>query len=103
MRHHALRSANRPLAGTFTVWLAVVMGLGFAAGAPARTSAVSQPAGETYRREPMPPAFHVEQSELDGPVFADAKGRTLYRWPLKDLRNGNAGEQKGKPSCDNEK
>lgn len=56
---------------------------------------------EDYEHVPMPPGFQVVQSELEGPVFADAGGHTLYKWPLKGLRNGDAGEQKGKPSCDN--
>jgi predicted lipoprotein with Yx(FWY)xxD motif len=47
----------------------------------------------------MPPGFRIEHSELDGPVFADAKGRTLYEWPSRLLRNGYAGEQKGVPAC----
>jgi len=71
--------------------------------ASAGLSARGAPSGETYRKEPMPPGFHVEQTELDGPVFADATGHTIYRWPLKDLRNGDAGERKGQPSCTNEK
>src|SRR4051812_34835701 len=54
---------------------------------------------EDYVHAPMPAEFHVEITELAGPVFADATGKTLYRWPLKNLRNGDAGEQKGKPSC----
>jgi predicted lipoprotein with Yx(FWY)xxD motif len=77
----------------------------FAAGAFALTAADSPkkpnipgPA-EDYVRAPMPAEFHVEITELAGPVFADATGKTLYRWPLKNLRNGDAGEQKGKPSC----
>jgi len=46
---------------------------------------------EAYVAVPMPPGFHVESTELDGPVFADANGRTLYTWPSHKLRNGNAG------------
>src|SRR5262249_30513842 len=56
-------------------------------------------AAEEYVAVPMPPGFHVESSELEGPVFADAKGHTLYSWPYKRLRNGYSGEQKGKPAC----
>jgi predicted lipoprotein with Yx(FWY)xxD motif len=47
----------------------------------------------------MPPGFHVESSALDGPVFADASGHTLYTWPSKRLRNGYSGETKGNPAC----
>lgn len=55
---------------------------------------------EEYQHVPMPPGFKVVMSELEGPVFADAQGRTLYSWPTRQLRNGPAGDQKGKPSCD---
>lgn len=54
---------------------------------------------EDYVHAPMPPGFHVEITEIAGPVFADASGKTLYRWPLARLRNGDAGDQRGKPSC----
>jgi predicted lipoprotein with Yx(FWY)xxD motif len=58
---------------------------------------------EDYVREPMPPGFKVIVAEFEGPVFADAKGKTLYNWPRAGLRNGDAGEQKGKPTCDDHK
>lgn len=54
---------------------------------------------EQYVVVPMPPGFRVEQTELDGPVFADAEGRTLYTWPSHRLRNGYSGETAGKPAC----
>ena len=49
---------------------------------------------ESYVEVPMPPGFHVEASALDGPVFADDKGHTLYTWPSKRLRNGYSGDRK---------
>ena len=55
---------------------------------------------EDYIREPLPPGFQVVVTELEGPVFADAQGHTLYKWPKKDLRAGVAGEVQGKPTCD---
>lgn len=58
---------------------------------------------EIYVREPMPPGFKVIVADFEGPVFADAKGKTLYNWPRTGLRNGDAGEQKGKPTCDDHK
>src|SRR5258708_4253079 len=58
---------------------------------------------ESYVHEPMPPGFKVIAAEFEGPVFADAKGHTLYNWPRMGLRNGDAGEQKGKPTCDDHK
>jgi predicted lipoprotein with Yx(FWY)xxD motif len=55
---------------------------------------------EAHMDIPMPPGFQVINTELEGPVFADAKGRTVYYWPSKKLRNGYSGEMKGKPTCD---
>jgi predicted lipoprotein with Yx(FWY)xxD motif len=48
---------------------------------------------------PMPPGFRIQSTELDGPVFADASGRTLYTWPSHKLRNGYSGETQGNPAC----
>ena len=58
---------------------------------------------EDYQRDPMPPGIGVQHSDVDGPVFVDSRGHTLYTWPLDRLRNGDAGEQKGKPTCDDTK
>ena len=58
---------------------------------------------EQYDPVPMPPGFQVIVSELEGPVFADARGRTLYHWPVKPLRNGAVGERKNQPTCDRTK
>ncbi len=55
---------------------------------------------QEYVQEEMPPGFQVVNVEVEGPVFADASGKTLYIWPVTPLRNGNAGELKGKPTCD---
>ncbi|MEE4360623.1 MAG: hypothetical protein V2I63_03770 [Pseudomonadales bacterium] len=57
---------------------------------------------EAWRAIPMPPGFHVEATELDGPVFADARGRTLYKWPQHKLRNGYSGEAAGAIECRDE-
>ena len=54
---------------------------------------------EPYVHLPMPPHFRVEATELDGPVFADARGRTLYTWPFKIMRVGNTGDPKGQSHC----
>ena len=48
---------------------------------------------------PMPPGFQVLSTELDGPVYADSAGRTLYVWPLHKQRNGYSGESPGTPAC----
>jgi predicted lipoprotein with Yx(FWY)xxD motif len=55
-------------------------------------------AQEAYLDEPLPSGFQVIISPLEGPVFADARGRTLYSWPLGSQRNGAAGDRMGKPS-----
>ncbi len=55
---------------------------------------------EEYVSTPLPAGFQVVYTPLEGPVFADATGKTLYTWPIRNLRVGYAGEQKGKPSCD---
>ncbi|MHA7815597.1 MAG: hypothetical protein ACX93N_03915 [Pseudohaliea sp.] len=54
---------------------------------------------QTWRDVPMPPGFQVIVNELEGPVFADAEGRTLYEWPQHVLRNGYSGEAPGTPAC----
>ena len=87
--HNALR---------FTGLLALAL---MFAGAPA--SAQKAKGVEDYLPEPMPPGFQVTHNELEGPVFATPEGKTVYIWPLMALRNGDAGEQKGKPSCDDHK
>jgi predicted lipoprotein with Yx(FWY)xxD motif len=65
----------------------------------AAASVTAAGARETSVSVPLPPGFRVENSELEGPVFADPGGRTLYIWPSKKLRNGYSGEMKGKPAC----
>lgn len=54
---------------------------------------------EAYRAVPMPHGVRVETTELDGPVFADSKGKTLYRWPLRNLRSGTTGDPVGVSQC----
>ena len=54
----------------------------------------SSPDHETYLQEPVPAGVQIVQTELDGPVYADANGHTLYHWQLKNLRNGDTGDRK---------
>ena len=54
---------------------------------------------EPFVDSPTPPEFHVESNRLEGPVYADERGRTLYTWPSHRLRNGYSGETQGNPSC----
>jgi predicted lipoprotein with Yx(FWY)xxD motif len=58
---------------------------------------------EAYVHVPMPPHFKVEPTELDGPVFADAQGHTLYKWPFKQMRVGDTGDPLGQSDCTNVK
>ena len=55
---------------------------------------------ESYQAVAMPPGVHVEKTELDGAVFADASGHTLYTWPFRALRNGATGDPEGKSVCE---
>lgn len=81
-----------------------ILGLSTAAfmalGASSQASAAA--AKEDYVREPMPAGFQVVVTEMDGPVFATAQGQTVYTWPRRKLRNGDAGEVEGKPTCTDE-
>ncbi|MHB1204937.1 MAG: COG4315 family predicted lipoprotein [Rhodospirillaceae bacterium] len=58
---------------------------------------------EAYVKVAMPPGFQVVTTELDGAVFADARGQTLYTWPFRALRNGVTGDPEGKSTCENQK
>jgi predicted lipoprotein with Yx(FWY)xxD motif len=53
---------------------------------------------EVSENEPMPPGFGVQPTDVDGPVFTDARGMTLYSWPNHEMELGDAGDHKGKPS-----
>jgi len=53
---------------------------------------------EDFIEEPLPPGFQVLIAPLEGPVFANSVGQTLYTWPLEDQRNGQAGDREGLPS-----
>jgi len=55
---------------------------------------------EAYIQEPLPPGVQVLGTEVDGPVFATAEGRTLYVWPGRGQNDqGYRGEQDGRPMC----
>ena len=59
---------------------------------------------EAFVPEPMPAGFGVQHTDVDGPVFVNASGMTLYNWPLNNLRNGTAGDRKdAPPECVDEK
>jgi predicted lipoprotein with Yx(FWY)xxD motif len=77
----------------FALMIAAFVGL-----ASPQAAAASRTA-EDYVRVPMPAGFQVLNTELEGNVFADAKGRTLYKWPIKPLRVGAPGDPLGKSNC----
>ncbi len=53
---------------------------------------------EDYIPVSLPEGFSVQLTALEGPVFADPHGKTLYRWPLRGLRNGDLGDRKDQAS-----
>jgi predicted lipoprotein with Yx(FWY)xxD motif len=75
--------------------LGVVLTLGVAS-----VGWAAQGSSEAWSHVPMPPGFKVIPTELEGPVFADSRGRTLYKWPIASLRNGYAGDPKDKSVCE---
>jgi len=70
----------------------------FFAGGPVTVGADQESFAEAFRNVPMPDGFRVEASQ-EGPVFANASGMTLYKWPQHKLRNGYSGEPPGSPAC----
>ena len=67
----------------------------------AHAHAASSNLKEDFIKTPLPPGFQVITTDIEGPVFANAQGLTLYKWPKKANRNGDAGEIEYKPTCDN--
>lgn len=76
--------------------IALIMGLAIGGAA----SAADQRMVENYAKVPMPAGVKVVVTELEGPVFTDARGHTLYTWPQKAMRIGFAGDPKEKSFCD---
>ena len=87
----------RPLRSVKVLSVAVVAGL--LTGAAHAQMKRGEPV-EDYQRLPLPAGIQVVITDIEGPVFATAEGKTLYQWPFRALRNGDGGEQKGKPTCD---
>ncbi len=84
-------------------FLALAILAGAAGGLVQPANAQRAAERETYEQVPLPTGFQVVVTELEGPVFADARGLTLYTWPRGGQRNGDAGEQQGRPTCDDTK
>ena len=83
-------------------FMAAVLAFGLGQGSPSTAAETVRPAGrvtEDYVHVPMPAGFQVVVAELEGPVFADAQGHTMYTWPITALRNGYAGDPKDKSVC----
>jgi predicted lipoprotein with Yx(FWY)xxD motif len=76
---------------------------GFGAYAADQVRTVVPAEREEFLRVPLPPGFQVQYTELEGPVFANAHGMTLYTWPHDTLRNGVTGDSKGQSDCTFEK
>jgi len=57
---------------------------------------------EAYLKVPMPPGIQIVETELEGPVFATAEGKTIYNWAMGGLRSGQAGDRRnsGEATCD---
>lgn len=89
-----LRSC-KPLHPSALLGLAVLLAAG---GASARHESPAMLPHEDYIPEPLPDGFSVLINEVEGPVFADQNGKTLYTWPLHGLRNGTVGDRKNVPS-----
>ena len=71
---------------------------GFAAEASAANVRPAK-GDEEYVHTPLPPGIQVVQTELDGPVFADATGHTLYVWPYFTMRVGIVGDARNNSAC----
>lgn len=69
----------------------------------AGAAAAAEDVREAHPDVPLPPGFRIEHSEVEGPVFADARGMTLYYWPHRTMRNGVTGDSANSSACTFEK
>jgi predicted lipoprotein with Yx(FWY)xxD motif len=88
----------RPVAGLTGALLALALAAQ-ASGEAQSFGATDSQAIESFSHVPMPPGFKVVVSPLEGPVFADAHGKTLYNWPIAAMRQGYAGDPRDKSVC----
>ena len=97
-----MRFWSDPVAGSVLlgVIIACLLAVPILAAGAAGSGNASHPT-EAFREVPMPPGFRIEAT-AEGPVFADARGLTLYTWPQHKLRNGYSGEARGIPGCHDE-
>lgn len=87
------------LAAKIKTLVALATAFSITAAYPAENSDPAEIAKEAYREIPSPPDFRIEATAIDGPVFANASGKTLYKWPQHRLRNGYSGEAPSTPEC----
>lgn len=96
-----IKNGRQKIAGAAAAGLALLVSATALAEAPADTQywqSKDSDVQEAYVKEKLPPGFQVISAPLDGPIYADENGRTLYKWPLGALRNGSTGDRKGGPS-----
>jgi predicted lipoprotein with Yx(FWY)xxD motif len=88
----------------YTVSALTTFVLCFTAGQSASARDQAANLTEAYVQESMPPGFKVFVSPVEGPIYTDVDGRTLYKWPRHEMRNGGTADMKGSASaCDNVK
>ena len=56
-------------------------------------------ATEAWVNVPIPPGIRAQATDLEGPVYTNKDGMTLYIWPQHKQRNGYSGEPPGNPAC----
>lgn len=56
-------------------------------------------ATEAWVNVPVPAGIRVQATDLEGPVYTNSDGMTLYIWPQHKQRNGYSGEPPGNPAC----
>ncbi len=93
-----MRLQRKMMSGLAVAALFAGLGVGVSAYAQEYWEDANNPTTEDYVKVPMPEGFSVQATPLEGPVFADPHGKTLYRWPLKQLRNGDLGDRRGQLS-----
>jgi hypothetical protein len=74
--------ARELIRGALCATLLAATGVAFAIPTDLFWQSSSSKDKEAYVAAPMPPGVQVVDTENEGPVFANADGKTLYSWPL---------------------
>src|ERR1700742_1939747 len=85
-----------------TIVSCAVAAAALAAGGGGIAAETKKAAIEAYVAEPMPPLIQIVGTDMDGPVFADAKGHTLYVFGGGRREGGGyggGGDPKDKSKC----